>query len=135
LINARTAILLALDRPAYGLQIIDRVHRQTSGRVRLGLGSVYPALRSLERQRLVRSWEVPAPRKGRRRRYYDLTAKGVATVRAERETLQRLLGTAREPPTPRQLARMRDGLRECAALSAFVLDLQDGMALAESRKP
>ena len=132
LLNARTAILLALDRPGYGLQIIDRVRRQTSGRVRLRLGSVYPALSDLERRRLVRSWEVPALSRGRRRRYYELTPKGVAAVRAEREALQGLLGTAPEGPTPEEIARMRGRLRECAAVSAFVLDLRRRMVNAES---
>ena len=43
-LNARTAVLLALDRPGYGLQIIERVRVHTAGRIRLRLGSVYPAL-------------------------------------------------------------------------------------------
>jgi DNA-binding PadR family transcriptional regulator len=132
LLNARTAILLALDRPGYGLQLIDRVYDQTGARVRLRLGSVYPALSDLERKRLVRSWEGPAPRRGRRRRYYELTAKGVAAARAEREALQSLLGTALKGPTANELARMREGLRECAAVSAFVLDLQRRLAKAGS---
>jgi DNA-binding PadR family transcriptional regulator len=133
LLNARTAILLALERPGYGLQIIDRVARQTSGRVRLRLGSVYPALTELEKRRLLRSWEVPGARGGRRRRYYELTPKGVAAALAQREALQALLGKAREGPRPDEIARMRDRLRECAAVSAFVLDLRRRMADAESR--
>lgn len=132
LLSARTAILLALDRPGYGLQIIDRVHDQTKGRVRLRLGSVYPALSDLEKRRLVRSWKVPAPGRGRRRRYYELTSKGIAAARVEREALQDLLGTALKPPTPEEIAQMRDRLRECAEVSAFVLDLQDRMAKANS---
>jgi DNA-binding PadR family transcriptional regulator len=133
LLNARTAILLALERPGYGLQIIDRVARQTSGRVRLRLGSVYPALAEMERRRLLRSWEVPGARRGRRRRYYELTPKGVTAALAQRQALQGLLGKAREGPRPDEIVRMRDRLRECAAVSAFVLDLRRRMADAESR--
>jgi len=123
-LNARTVILLALDRPGYGLQIIERVRQHTSGRMRLRLGSVYPALRDLGGQGLVRSWGAPHPKRGRRRLYYELTPRGVAAARAEREAIQGLLLPARNAPPAQELARMRDRLRECVALSAFVLDLR-----------
>ena len=123
-LNARTAVLLALDRPGYGLQIIERVRQHTAGRIRLRLGSVYPALRDLGSRGLVRSWGAPHPKRGRRRLYYELTPKGVATARAEREAIQGLLLPARNAPRAQELARMRDRLRECVTLSAFVLDLR-----------
>ena len=123
-LTARTAVLLALDRPGYGLQIIERVRQHTAGRIRLRLGSVYPALRDLGSRGLVRSWGAPHPKRGRRRLYYELTPKGVAAARAEREAIQGLLLPARNVPPAQELARMRDRLRECVALSAFVLDLR-----------
>jgi DNA-binding PadR family transcriptional regulator len=122
-LNARTAVLLALDRPGYGLQIIERVRQHTGGHVRLRLGSVYPALRRLREQGLVRSWGAPNPKRGRRRLYYELTPKGVDAARAEREAIQGLLPVPNTPPA-RELARMRDRLRECAELSAFILELR-----------
>ena len=123
-LSARTAVLLALDRPGYGLRIIERVRQHTAGRIRLRLGSVYPALRDLGGQGLVRSWDAPHPKRGRRRRYYELTPKGVAAARAEREAIQGLLPPARNVPPAQELAGMRDRLRACVALSAFVLDLR-----------
>jgi hypothetical protein len=48
----------------------------------------------------------------------------VAAARAEREAIQGLLLPARNVPPAEELARMRDRLRECVALSAFVLDLR-----------
>jgi len=123
-LTARTAVLLALDRPGYGLQIIERVRQHTAGRIRLRLGSVYPALRDLGSRGLVRSWGAPHPKRGRRRLYYELTPKGVAAARAEREAIQGLLLPARNAPPAQELARMRDRLRECVTLSAFVLDLR-----------
>jgi DNA-binding PadR family transcriptional regulator len=123
-LSARTAVLLALDRPGYGLQIIERVREHTAGRIRLRLGSVYPALRDLREQGLVRSWGAPNPKRGRRRFYYELTPKGVAAARAEREAIQGLLLPGTNGPPAQELARMRDRLRECVALSAFVLDLR-----------
>jgi PadR family transcriptional regulator PadR len=131
-LGARAAILLGLSRPGYGLQIIDRIRDETGGRVRLRLGSVYPALRDLEKQRLVRSWEVPSARGGRRRRYYELTLKGVAAADVQRQVLRDLLGGRTEVLRPEAIARMRDRLGECAAVSAFVIDLRRRMILAEA---
>ena len=127
LLGARAAILLGLSRPGYGLQIIDRIRNQTGGRVRLRLGSVYPALRDLERQRLVRSWEIAGARGGRRRRYYELTLKGVAAATVQRKVLGDLLGAGAEVLPPETIERMRERLGECSAVSAFVLDLRRRM--------
>jgi DNA-binding PadR family transcriptional regulator len=123
-LNARTAVLLALDRPGYGLQIIERVRQHTGGHVRLRLGSVYPALRRLREQGLVRSWGAPNPKRGRRRHYYELTPKGVAAARAQAEAIRGLLPRVPSTPPARELGRMRDRLRECAEISAFLLDLR-----------
>jgi DNA-binding MarR family transcriptional regulator len=82
----------------------------------------------MERQRLLRSWTVPAAERRRRRRYYELTLKGVAMARTHREALQALLGKPPDPPTAHELAQMRDRLRRCAEVSAFVLDLQRRMS-------
>ena len=124
---ARAAILLALDDPGYGLQIIDRIRERTAGRVRLRIGSVYPALRALEKERLVRSWEVPALKGGRRRRYYELTVKGVGAATAQRELLGNLLGGESQVVTPEALKAMRGRLAECSAVSSFVRDLRRRM--------
>jgi PadR family transcriptional regulator PadR len=78
-INAKAALLQALiQRDGYGLDLIDRVRERTNGVVKLHQGSVYPALRALEREGLLKSYESePLPeRGGRPRRYYKLTALG-----------------------------------------------------------
>jgi PadR family transcriptional regulator PadR len=89
-LTAKGAILQALiTGPAYGLEVIDRVREKTGGEVELHQGSAYPALRALEREGLVRSWEG-APiesRAGRPRRYYELTADGLRTARSHRAAL------------------------------------------------
>jgi DNA-binding PadR family transcriptional regulator len=131
-LSAKAAILLGLSRPGYGLQIIERIRDQTGGRVRLRLGNVYPALRDLESRHLVRSWEISGTRGGRRRRYYELTLKGVAAATAQREMLGDLLGAGSEVLRPDTIERMRDRLGECAAVSAFVIDLRRRMIEAEA---
>lgn len=78
-VTARAALLQALlDGPGYGLELTERIAARTNGRVALRDGSVYPALRAMEREGLLRSWEsAPLPdRGGRPRRYYELTAEG-----------------------------------------------------------
>jgi PadR family transcriptional regulator, regulatory protein PadR len=78
-ISAKSALLQALiTGPGYGLVLIERVKERTKSAVVLGQGSIYPALRALERDGLLRSWdgETTPERGGRPRRYYELTAEG-----------------------------------------------------------
>lgn len=77
--NASAALLQALlEGEGYGLDLIERVRLRTRGAIRLLHGSVYPALRALEREGLLRSFSGESAREtgGRPRRYYELTAKG-----------------------------------------------------------
>jgi PadR family transcriptional regulator PadR len=93
-ISARTAILTALiGGKSYGLEIIGRVRERTKGQILLNEGSVYPALKALEREGLLRSFEgEPLPeRGGRPRRYYELTGKGRRVAVEQRTALLSLL--------------------------------------------
>lgn len=78
-ISAKAALLQALvSGSGFGLDLIDRVKDRTKGALVLHQGSIYPALRALEREGLLRSWdgESTPDRGGRPRRYYELTAEG-----------------------------------------------------------
>lgn len=78
-VSAKAALLQALiTGPGFGLDLIERVKDRTKGAVTLHQGSIYPALRDLERQGFLRSWdgESTPERGGRPRRYYELTAEG-----------------------------------------------------------
>ena len=89
-ISARTAILLALVKgKGFGLELIERVRDRTNGAVKLGQGSVYPLLRELEDDGMVKSHEAdPTPeRGGRPRRYYELTGEGRKAALEQRTTL------------------------------------------------
>ncbi len=93
-ITAKAALLQALIAgPSYGLELVERVKERTSGRVKLHQGAVYPALRSLEREKLLSSYNGPSlpERGGRPRRYYELTAQGFAAANEQREGLLGLL--------------------------------------------
>lgn len=102
LLDTRTALLQALiSKEGYGLELIERVRTLTQGKVTLLQGRVYPLLRDLERDGLLRSYEGnPLPeRGGRPRRYYELTAEGRRIARDEATAisilLQPALGSAR----------------------------------------
>ncbi len=97
--STRTAILSVLlqDR-SFGLELIEKVRARSEGKIVLDEGSVYPALKALEREGLVRSFEgEPLPeRGGRPRRYYELTGEGrraaLERKRAVPEGLPRPMG-------------------------------------------
>lgn len=94
-ISAKAALLQALIRgPGYGLDLVERVKKQTKGSVSLGNASVYPALRGLEQEGLIESYEgEPMPeRGGRPRRYYKLTAVGKKAAMENRQTAAALFG-------------------------------------------
>ncbi|WP_437907024.1 PadR family transcriptional regulator [Sorangium sp. So ce327] len=91
--TAKAALLQALiSGPGYGLDLIERVKKHTSGRLVLGQGSVYPALRELEREGLLDSYEgEPIPeRGGRPRRYYKLNAIGAKAAMEQKDVVMGL---------------------------------------------
>ena len=68
-------LLAALaEGPRHGYSIIEALRERSAGQVDLQTGTVYPALRRLERTGLIRgAWSAVS---GRRRRTYTLTAAG-----------------------------------------------------------
>ena len=66
------------DGPAHGYAIIAQLRERSARELILPEGTVYPALHRLEEAGLLRSfWAEQA---GRRRRLYELTAKGVSVL-------------------------------------------------------
>jgi len=107
-------MLALLQGPGYGLDLIERVRGRSHGRIRLRQGAVYPTLRGLEREKLLRSWTVRPPGIGRPRTYYELTPGGIAVAQAQRETIAGLAATEASPPVSRrELHAMRERLFEC----------------------
>jgi PadR family transcriptional regulator, regulatory protein PadR len=66
----------------YGYEIVAELRRSTEGGIDLPEGTVYPALRRLEREGLVSGYWVEAPRNTPRRRYYKLTQSGERALAA-----------------------------------------------------
>jgi PadR family transcriptional regulator, regulatory protein PadR len=87
------ALLLAViaDRPVHGYAIVEELRARSDGRFNLPEGTVYPALHRLESDGLLRSrWTAGA---GRRRRVYELTPRGRASL-GERSAEWRRFATA-----------------------------------------
>jgi PadR family transcriptional regulator, regulatory protein PadR len=96
-IETRMVLLQAFTHgESYGLEIIDRVKTLTKGEVRLAQGPVYPALRALESEGLLESYDGPPlpERNGRPRRYYRITAAGERAARSDARALLGLLRPA-----------------------------------------
>src|SRR5258708_12624820 len=74
--TAELAILSVLEGGSlHGYEIAHKIERQTRGKLRFTLASLYPLLYRMESQGLVRgAWEVSG--NGRRRRCYRLTPAG-----------------------------------------------------------
>ena len=83
-------------RPLHGYAIIDQVRRSSGNRFDYPEGTVYPALHRLEDGGLLRSrWgDVD----GRRRREYELTARGVERVEVGDENRRPVPGRGAPEP-------------------------------------
>ena len=91
-------ILLALaDEERHGYGIMQEVRRRTDGKVRLGTGTLYGAIkRLLEKGIIAETDERPDPELNEeRRRYYRLTDFGRRVLRAEVSRLNQLVQQAR----------------------------------------
>ena len=98
MLDTRTALLQALIRgESYGLELIERVRDLTEGRMKLMQGRVYPLLRELEREGLLKSYdgEPVSERGGRPRRYYELTSAGRRAAAADAHAIMGLLTPVR----------------------------------------
>ena len=100
-------VLLALaDGERHGYGIMLEVRERTGGRVRLGPGTLYGAIKRLKEGGVIEeSGDRPDPAEApdERRRYYRLTGFGGEVLAAEIDRLDGLVGAARRKgafPTP-----------------------------------
>jgi DNA-binding PadR family transcriptional regulator len=95
------ALLLAVldDEPRHGYAIIEALQERSGGVLSLPTGTVYPALRRMERAGLVEStWSTVG---GRDRRTYQLTPAGRRNLSVERSAWQEFASTIGAVLTPR----------------------------------
>ena len=91
-------ILLALaDGEQHGYSVMREVERRSSGSVVLHPGTLYRALARLLESGLIEELDErpDLEHDDQRRRYYQLTAKGIAVARAEAQRLESQVAAAR----------------------------------------
>jgi len=86
-------LLAALRTPRHGYALIDHVRQASGGAFDYAEGTIYPALRRLEGEGLLRSSWVEA--EGRRRRVYQLTRKGERALEGRRRDWERFTTSVR----------------------------------------
>lgn len=80
------ALILASveEEPLHGYAISERLSARSDGQLDMATGTLYPALRRLEKAKLLQSaWSIVG---GRKRRTYRLTEAGRRALSAERES-------------------------------------------------
>jgi DNA-binding PadR family transcriptional regulator len=91
-------VLLALaDGDKHGYAILKEIERRTEGTVRLSAATLYTVIkRFVHEELIVECDERPDPAlDDERRRYYELSARGLAVLRAETDRLGEALEQAR----------------------------------------
>lgn len=81
-------------QPMYGYQIVKELEARSQGYFKFKEGTLYPALHRLEKSGMVTgNWETLP--NGRQRRYYHITAKGLAKLATERTQWHDFLNAVR----------------------------------------
>ena len=80
-VGSVSMLVLALlkEKEMYGYQIIEELDRRSSHVFQLKEGTLYPVLHGLEKDKLVSAREA-VTEKGRTRRYYAITEKGLRAL-------------------------------------------------------
>jgi PadR family transcriptional regulator, regulatory protein PadR len=88
MVSAKTALLQALSiEPGYGSDLAERIKKLTEGKIVFGAGSVYPAIRDLEKEGLI----VQSETKGRSS-LYKITTSGKKEAELNKKSILALFG-------------------------------------------
>jgi DNA-binding PadR family transcriptional regulator len=89
--SADSLLLCLLEQqPMYGYQIIGEMEKRSQGYFKLKEGTLYPTLHRLEKTGLITGkWQLLT--NGRPRRYYYITARGLARLAEERSQWRNFL--------------------------------------------
>lgn len=78
----------------HGYAMMQDVERMSAGRVRIGAGTLYTALNTLQKKGLI-DYAPDADSADSRRKLYTITEKGRVILKAEMERMEELLQNAR----------------------------------------
>src|SRR5215207_5930037 len=76
-------LLSVVDRPRHGYAILQEAEERTAGRPGFEIPTLYRALRRLREADLIRKVAPPEPDPDERREYWEATALGRRTLKAE----------------------------------------------------
>lgn len=85
-------IMLSLDKPGHGYGIMQNIHEISGGRVKMGPGTLYGAIKTLLEKEWIEQVETMSDS---RKKQYTLTKKGREVMSAELERLQELLNNGK----------------------------------------
>ena len=88
-------LLSVVDRPRHGYAILQEAEARTGGRPGFEIPTLYRALRRLRDVGLIRLVDSPDPDAEERREYWDATALGRKTLKAELTRLEGLVALGR----------------------------------------
>lgn len=86
-------LLTVLEEPRYGKEMIDMISLVTDGVYQVNYGSLYPALKKLERASFLETYACSNDlniRGGHRRKYYRITSLGKIVLLKSEQPRQRL---------------------------------------------
>lgn len=85
-VGGASMLVLALlkEKEMYGYQIIEELDRRSNHVFQMKEGTLYPVLHGLEKDKLVSAREA-VTEKGRTRRYYAVTEKGLRALEEKKE--------------------------------------------------
>ncbi|MDU4936728.1 MAG: PadR family transcriptional regulator [Peptostreptococcaceae bacterium] len=84
-------ILLALYKPNHGYGIMQFIENETSGRISLGAGTLYGAINTLVKKKLIKPY---VGEDGTRKKVYIITDNGKEVVRNEIKRLNEVIFTS-----------------------------------------
>lgn len=95
------SILLALsEKERHGYDIIQQIHEDSLGRIKLSPGALYASIQQLHENGYIR--EIEKNQTDTRRRYYGLTDTGVEALKKEIDYYQNSLYLAKERQKQRE---------------------------------
>ena len=92
------SILLALSlKPRHGYELMQQIEHDSDGKVKLGPGALYGAVKQLREDGLIE--EVPN-NENERRRYYKLTRKGIDRLGADMQYYDNIVKLGKQRFSP-----------------------------------
>ena len=77
--TAMLVLAVLKDQELYGYRIIEELAARSQNVFQLKEGTLYPLLHAMEKEKLLKGREAPAPN-GRARRYYRITKEGLRVL-------------------------------------------------------